>query len=144
VIDLQGRVVKREPLAQELLQLAADLVAAGQGPDQHIRGQGREPAGDQPDVHVMAETTPGWLVMAVMISPGACRCPQRRDRRFRAPRAAPESRAAGHAQRCCLATWQTTLVEWRHSLVRGDRFSYVARWSTQDQAARFEPVTETG
>jgi hypothetical protein len=26
----------------------------------------------------------------------------------------------------------------------GDRFSYVARWSRQDQAARFEPVTETG
>ena len=43
-----------------------------------------------------------------------------------------------------LATWQTAPVEWRHSLVRGDRFSYVARWSTQDQAAWFEPVTETG
>ncbi len=43
-----------------------------------------------------------------------------------------------------LATWQTTPVEWRHSLVRGDRFCYVARWFTQDQAARFEPVTETG
>ncbi len=41
-----------------------------------------------------------------------------------------------------LATWQTTPVEWRHSLVRGDRFSYVARWSAQDQAARFEPITE--
>jgi GntR family transcriptional regulator len=43
-----------------------------------------------------------------------------------------------------LATWQTTPVEWRHSLVRGDRFCYVARWSAQDQAARFEPVTGTG
>jgi GntR family transcriptional regulator len=43
-----------------------------------------------------------------------------------------------------LATWQTTPVEWRHSLVRSDRFSYVARWSAQDQAARFEPVTGTG
>jgi GntR family transcriptional regulator len=43
-----------------------------------------------------------------------------------------------------LATWQTTPVEWRNSLVRGDRFSYVARWSAQDQAARFEPVTGTG
>ena len=27
-------------------------------------------------------------------------------------------------------------MEWRHSLVRADRFSYVARWSAQDQAAR--------
>jgi GntR family transcriptional regulator len=43
-----------------------------------------------------------------------------------------------------LATWQTTPVEWRHSLVRADRFSYVARWSAQDQGARFEPVTGTG
>ncbi len=40
-----------------------------------------------------------------------------------------------------LATWQTTPVEWRHSLVHADRFSYVARWSAQDQEARFEPVT---
>jgi GntR family transcriptional regulator len=43
-----------------------------------------------------------------------------------------------------LATWRTTPVEWRHSLVRADRFSYVARWSAQDQGARFEPVTGTG
>jgi GntR family transcriptional regulator len=43
-----------------------------------------------------------------------------------------------------LATWQAAPVEWRHSLVRSDRFSYVARWSAQDQAARFEPVAGTG
>jgi GntR family transcriptional regulator len=42
-----------------------------------------------------------------------------------------------------LATWQTAPVEWRHSLVRSDRFSYVARWSARDQASRFEPVAET-
>ena len=40
-----------------------------------------------------------------------------------------------------LATWQTTPVEWRHGLVRADRFSYVARWSAQDNRARFEPTT---
>jgi DNA-binding GntR family transcriptional regulator len=40
-----------------------------------------------------------------------------------------------------LATWQTTPVEWRHGLVRADRFSYVARWSAQDKGASFEPVT---
>lgn len=39
-----------------------------------------------------------------------------------------------------LVTWQATPVEWRHSLVRADRFSYVARWTAQDQVARFEPV----
>lgn len=42
-----------------------------------------------------------------------------------------------------LATWHATPVEWRHSLVRSDRFSYVARWSGRDQGARFEPVTGT-
>jgi len=42
-----------------------------------------------------------------------------------------------------LATWQTTPVEWRHGLVRADRFSYVARWSAQDKGASFEPVTGT-
>jgi GntR family transcriptional regulator len=42
-----------------------------------------------------------------------------------------------------LATWQTTPVEWRHSIVHADRFSYVARWSARDQEARFEPVTPT-
>ncbi|MDQ2813601.1 MAG: GntR family transcriptional regulator [Actinomycetota bacterium] len=43
-----------------------------------------------------------------------------------------------------LATWQTAPAEWRHSLVRADRFSYVARWSAQDQGARFEPATGPG
>jgi GntR family transcriptional regulator len=43
-----------------------------------------------------------------------------------------------------LGTWRTTPVEWRHSLVRADRFCYVARWSAQDQAARFEPAAGTG
>jgi GntR family transcriptional regulator len=42
-----------------------------------------------------------------------------------------------------LASRQTTPVEWRHSLVRADRFSYVARWTAQDQASQFEPVTRT-
>src|ERR1022692_3579853 len=31
-----------------------------------------------------------------------------------------------------LASSDTTPVEWRHGLVRADRFSYVARWSAQD------------
>ena len=39
-----------------------------------------------------------------------------------------------------LATSQAAPVEWRHSLVRADRFSYVARWSAQDHGARFEPL----
>ena len=39
-----------------------------------------------------------------------------------------------------LATWQATPVEWRHSLVRADRFSYVARWTAQDQVASFESI----
>jgi GntR family transcriptional regulator len=39
-----------------------------------------------------------------------------------------------------LATWQTTPVEWRHGLVRADRFSYVARWSAKKLGAGFEPV----
>jgi GntR family transcriptional regulator len=43
-----------------------------------------------------------------------------------------------------LATSQTIPVEWRHSLVRADRFSYVARWSARDQGAGFEPVNATG
>jgi GntR family transcriptional regulator len=38
-----------------------------------------------------------------------------------------------------MASRETTPVEWRHSLVRADRFSYVARWSGQDSAAGFEP-----
>jgi GntR family transcriptional regulator len=32
-----------------------------------------------------------------------------------------------------------TPVEWRHSVVRGDRFSFVARWTSEDIATRFEP-----
>ena len=31
-------------------------------------------------------------------------------------------------------------VEWRHSVVRGDRFSFVARWTNDDIATRFEPL----
>ena len=31
-------------------------------------------------------------------------------------------------------------VEWRHGLVRADRFSYVARWAAQDLGAGFEPA----
>jgi len=30
-------------------------------------------------------------------------------------------------------------VEWRHGLVRGDRFSYVARWTSRESDAGFEP-----
>ena len=36
-----------------------------------------------------------------------------------------------------------TPVEWRHGLVRADRFSYVARWSDQDLGAGFEPAALT-
>ena len=43
-----------------------------------------------------------------------------------------------------LATWHTTPVEWRHGLVRADRFSYVARWSPQDTGAGFEPAPSPG
>jgi GntR family transcriptional regulator len=39
-----------------------------------------------------------------------------------------------------LATWHTTPVEWRHGLVRADRYSYVARWTTREVEARFEPA----
>ena len=42
-----------------------------------------------------------------------------------------------------LASHDTTPVEWRHGLVRADRFSYVARWSAQDLGAGFEPLTGT-
>jgi hypothetical protein len=31
-------------------------------------------------------------------------------------------------------------VEWRHGLVRADRFSYVARWAAEDRGAGFEPA----
>ena len=38
------------------------------------------------------------------------------------------------------ATSQGTPVEWRHGLVRADRFSYVARWAAEDRGAGFEPA----
>jgi GntR family transcriptional regulator len=43
-----------------------------------------------------------------------------------------------------LASASTTPVEWRHGLVRADRFSYVARWSDQDLGAGFEPAAGAG
>ena len=43
-----------------------------------------------------------------------------------------------------LASSETTPVEWRHGLVRADRFSFVARWSAQDLGAGFVPVAGTG
>jgi GntR family transcriptional regulator len=36
----------------------------------------------------------------------------------------------------------STPVEWRHGLVRADRFSYVARWTAQNMGAGFEPAAE--
>lgn len=39
-----------------------------------------------------------------------------------------------------LACDDSTPVEWRHSLVRPDRFSYVARWSALKLGAGFEPA----
>jgi GntR family transcriptional regulator len=39
-----------------------------------------------------------------------------------------------------LASSNTMPVEWRHGLVRADRFSYVARWAAQDLGAGFEPA----
>jgi len=39
-----------------------------------------------------------------------------------------------------LAASHGTPVEWRHGLVRADRFSYVARWAAQDLGAGFEPA----
>jgi GntR family transcriptional regulator len=38
-----------------------------------------------------------------------------------------------------LAFQRSDPVEWRHGLVRGDRFSYVARWTSRDSDAGFEP-----
>ncbi|HTV12421.1 MAG TPA: GntR family transcriptional regulator [Acidimicrobiales bacterium] len=35
-------------------------------------------------------------------------------------------------------------VEWRHSVVRGDRFSFVARWSSEHVDASFEPGSGGG
>jgi GntR family transcriptional regulator len=39
-----------------------------------------------------------------------------------------------------LASSSAMPVEWRHGLVRADRFSYVARWAAQDHGAGFEPA----
>ena len=41
-----------------------------------------------------------------------------------------------------LALRDSTPVEWRHGLVRADRFSYVARWTAQNMGAGFEPAGE--
>jgi GntR family transcriptional regulator len=38
-----------------------------------------------------------------------------------------------------MALSDQTPVEWRHSVVRGDRFSFVARWTSDDIATSFEP-----
>jgi GntR family transcriptional regulator len=40
-----------------------------------------------------------------------------------------------------LAYRDDTPVEWRHSVVRGDRFSFVARWANEQQGTTFEPTT---
>ena len=43
-----------------------------------------------------------------------------------------------------LACHDTLPVEWRNSMVRPDRFSYVARWSALRLGAGFEPAPEPG
>jgi GntR family transcriptional regulator len=43
-----------------------------------------------------------------------------------------------------LASSHGTPVEWRHGLVRADRFSYVARWAAEDRGAGFEPAGGPG
>src|SRR5579875_2222269 len=43
-----------------------------------------------------------------------------------------------------LALAGVTPVEWRHGLVRGDRFCYVARWTGQRSGAGFEPAAGIG
>jgi GntR family transcriptional regulator len=43
-----------------------------------------------------------------------------------------------------LALRDSTPVEWRHGLVRADRFAYVARWSAQNMGAGFEPAAGGG
>ena len=48
----------------------------------------------------------------------------------RTPALAIERRATSHGNP----------VEWRHGLVRADRFSYVARWAAEDRGAGFEPA----
>lgn len=36
-----------------------------------------------------------------------------------------------------------TPIEWRHSVVRGDRFTFVSRWSSEQIDTSFEPVNQT-
>ena len=43
-----------------------------------------------------------------------------------------------------LACHDSLPVEWRHSLVRPDRFAYVARWSARALGAGFEPAADPG
>ncbi|MHB1988196.1 MAG: GntR family transcriptional regulator [Acidimicrobiales bacterium] len=38
----------------------------------------------------------------------------------------------------------TTAVEWRHSVVRGDRFCFVARWSSDQLETSLEPSNDPG
>ncbi|MDQ6784122.1 MAG: GntR family transcriptional regulator [Actinomycetota bacterium] len=42
-----------------------------------------------------------------------------------------------------MAFRERTPVEWRHSVVRGDRFSFVSRWSSEQLDTSFEPVSQT-
>ena len=53
VLDLKGRVLELEALAQEHLELAADRMAIGAGGDEHVRGERREAGGDRPEVQVV-------------------------------------------------------------------------------------------
>ena len=43
-----------------------------------------------------------------------------------------------------LACHDSAPVEWRNSMVRPDRFSYVARWSAMQLGAGFEPAARPG
>lgn len=56
--------------------------------------------------------------------------------------ALPDSVPAMAVERLTLR--DTTPVEWRHGLVRADRFAYVARWSPHNRDAGFEPAVEGG
>jgi len=40
-----------------------------------------------------------------------------------------------------LAFCGATPIEWRHGVVRGDRFSFVTRWSARELGAAFEPTS---
>lgn len=40
-----------------------------------------------------------------------------------------------------LAQRGSTPVEWRHGIVRGDRFSFVARWASEQLDTSFEPIS---